>query len=154
MIGGQPVAEPYAHFLDALDPPYSSRKIGAEEPAVRRFVRKTAHRSETKVDGARCEIAGLQMHPVPDDHRFAKRQSQLRTVPVYEFINGMAIAALSVGARQVLRTEDFAPRNLEVTELLLQEDAFAYELTFVSLPVASTPQVHPASIAIRQPASE
>jgi hypothetical protein len=66
LIGGQPVSKPDAQLLDALDPPYSSGKIGAEEPTVCRFVSKTAHRPEAEVDGARGEIAGLQMHPVPE----------------------------------------------------------------------------------------
>src|SRR6516225_2247257 len=45
LLGGQPVAKPDAQLLQALDPPDSSRQIGAEEPAVCRLVRKTAHRS-------------------------------------------------------------------------------------------------------------
>ncbi|HEX8813207.1 MAG TPA: hypothetical protein VF742_14560, partial [Terracidiphilus sp.] len=60
LLGGQPVAKPDAQLLHALDPPYSSRQIGAEEPAVCRLVSKTAHRPETKVDSARSEITGFQ----------------------------------------------------------------------------------------------
>jgi hypothetical protein len=47
------------------------------------------------------EMARFQMHPVTDDNRLAERQSRLRVVPVHEFINGMAIAALSVWAETV-----------------------------------------------------
>ena len=52
LFGGQPIAKPNAQFLDALDPPHSSRKIGAEEPAVCHLVSKTAHSPDTKLIGA------------------------------------------------------------------------------------------------------
>ena len=59
LLGGQPIAEPDAQLLQALDPPYSSRQIGAEEPAVCRLVSKTAHRPETRlmVPGARLRVS-------------------------------------------------------------------------------------------------
>jgi len=62
LLGGQPVAKPYSQFLYALDSPYPGDQVCAEEPAVGRLVRKTAHRAETKVDGARNETASLQVH--------------------------------------------------------------------------------------------
>ena len=34
LLGGQPVAKPDVQFLYAFDPPYSSRQIRAEEPAI------------------------------------------------------------------------------------------------------------------------
>ena len=112
LLGGPPVAKPDAQLLHALDPPCSSCKIGAEEPAVCRLVSKTAHRPETKVDGARSEIAGLQMHSVPEDHRFAERQARLGAVPLHEFVNCMAIAALGIGARKAVEDRGF--RGFEV----------------------------------------
>lgn len=52
------------------------------------------------------------MHPVAEDYSLAERQSWLRAVPVYEFVNGMAIAALSVRAGEAV--EDSGLRDLEV----------------------------------------
>jgi hypothetical protein len=62
LFRGQPVAKPYAQFLYALDPPYARRQISAEESAVCRLVRKTAHCAEAEVDRGWSEIAGLQMY--------------------------------------------------------------------------------------------
>jgi hypothetical protein len=96
LFGGQPVAEPDAQLLYALDAPYSRGQVAAEQPAVCRLVRKTPHCSETEVDGTWSEMAGFEVHPVADDHSLAKRQSRLRAVPVHEFVNGVPISALSV----------------------------------------------------------
>src|ERR1035441_4242391 len=71
-----------------------------------------AHCSEAKVDGARSEIAGLQMHSVPDDHGLAERQPRLGAVPLHELVNCMPIAALSIGA--VKAVEDRGFRGFEV----------------------------------------
>ena len=59
LLGGQPVAKPYSQFLYALDSPYPSSQVCAEEPAVCCLVRKTAHGPKTKVDRTGSEIAGL-----------------------------------------------------------------------------------------------
>src|SRR5712692_3815242 len=57
-------------------------------------------------------MARFQVHPVTDDNRLAERQSRLRAVPVHEFINGMAIAALSVRARETV--ENRGSGDLEI----------------------------------------
>jgi len=69
---------------------YPSGQACAEEPAVRCLVRKTAHGSETKVDRSGSEIAGFQMHPVPEDPDFAERQPRLGTIPLHEFFDRVA----------------------------------------------------------------
>ena len=112
LLGGQPVAKPYSQFLDALDSPDPSSQVCAEKPAVRRVVSKTAHGSETKVDRTGSEIAGFQMHPVPKDNGFAKRQPRLGTIPLHEFVDRVAVAALSIGAEKTV--EDSRFRDFEV----------------------------------------
>jgi len=57
-------------------------------------------------------MARFQVHPVTDDNRLAKRQSRLRAVPVYEFIYGVAVAALRIWARQTI--ENGGLRNFKV----------------------------------------
>ena len=69
LFGRQPVAQPHAQFLYALDTPDSGRQVGAEEAAVCGFVRQSANRPQTEVDRPRGEMSRLQMHPVANDHR-------------------------------------------------------------------------------------
>src|SRR5260370_31881329 len=52
-------------------------------------------------------MACFQVHSVTDDYSLAERQSRLRAVPVNEFINGMAIAALSVRAGETVENGGF-----------------------------------------------
>jgi hypothetical protein len=59
-------------------------------------------------------MAGLQVHPVTDDNRFAERQSRLRAVPVYEFIDGVAIAPLRIWTRQAI--DNCGLRNFKVRQ--------------------------------------
>jgi hypothetical protein len=92
--------KPDAQFLYAPDPTYSRRQIGGEKPKVCRLIRKTANRSETKVDGARSKI-------VAQDHGFAERQSRLGAVPLHEFINSVPIAALGVWAGEAVEDGGF-----------------------------------------------
>ena len=44
LLGRQPVAQPDAQFLHALDAPDSGRQVGVEEAAVGGLVRQTANR--------------------------------------------------------------------------------------------------------------
>ena len=108
LFGAQPVTKPQAQFLYALNSPYSRRQVRAEEAAVCRLIRKTADRSETKVDGPGSETARLQMHSISNDHGLAERQSRLGAVPLHEFVDCMPITGLSIRAGRLLRTADFA----------------------------------------------
>jgi hypothetical protein len=45
LVGRQPVAQPKAQFLYALDASDSSRQAGAEKSTICRFVRQAANRS-------------------------------------------------------------------------------------------------------------
>ncbi len=112
LFGAQPVTKPQAQFLYALDSPYSRSQARAEQPAVCRLIRKTADRSETKVDGTGSETARLQMHSISYDHGLAERQSRLGAVPLHEFVNCMPIAALSIGAGKTVEDRGF--RGFEV----------------------------------------
>ena len=79
------------------------------------------------------------MHPVADDYSLAERQSRLRAVPLHEFVDGMAIAALSVRAGKAV--EDGGLRDFEVWQ---SQDRFGGRPValrfgaFASSPVAST----------------
>src|ERR1700687_3128442 len=75
-------------------------------------LRKTTDRSETKVDGAGGEAARLEMHSISNDHGLAERQSRLGTVPLHEFVDGMPITALSIGAGKTVEDRGF--RGFEV----------------------------------------
>src|ERR1035437_8412515 len=150
LLGGQPVAKPDSQLLDALDSPYSSSQICAEEPAVCCLVRKTAHGSETKVDRTRSEVAGFQMHSVPDDHGFAERQPRLGTIPIHEFVNRVPVAALSVRAGEAV--EDGGLRDLEVWQSQNRlSEAALFLTTWLSFHHLwpPTPQVHPPTCAAR-----
>jgi hypothetical protein len=107
LLGGQPVAKPYSQFLYALDSPYPSSQVCAEQPTVCCLVRKTAHGSETKVDRTRGEIAGFQVHSVPEDHGFAERQPRLGAIPVHEFVNRVPVPALSIGTGKAIEDSRF-----------------------------------------------
>jgi hypothetical protein len=52
------------------------------------------------------------MHPIANDDRLAEGQPWLGTVPVYEFVYGVAIAALRIWARQTIENGGF--RNFKV----------------------------------------
>lgn len=107
LFGGQPVAKSDPQFLNTLDPSYASSQICAEEPAVCCLVRKTAHRSQTKIDRTRSEVAGFQMHSVPDNHGLAERQPRLGTIPIHELVNRVPVAALSIGAGKAIEDRRF-----------------------------------------------
>jgi len=107
LLGGQPVAKPYSQFLYAVDSPYPSSQVCAEEPAVGCLVRKTAHGSKTKVDRTGSEIAGFQMHSVPEDHGFAERQPRLGTIPLHEFVDRVPVPALSIGTGKAVEDSGF-----------------------------------------------
>jgi hypothetical protein len=47
-------------------------------------------------------MTGFQVHPVADDYSLAERQPWLGALPVHRFVNRMAIAALSIRARQAI----------------------------------------------------
>ena len=57
LLGGQPVAEPDAQLLYALDSPYSRRQVGAQEAAICRLVRQPADGPEPEIDRAWGEMA-------------------------------------------------------------------------------------------------
>ena len=90
--------------LPSLTPSFFTpltRRIPAAKSALRRpqsdasyASRRTAPRRRLMVPGARLRF---QMQSVPDDHRFAERQSWLGAVPLHEFVYGMPIAALGIG---------------------------------------------------------
>ena len=84
LFGRQPVAQPDAQFLYALDAPDSSRQVGAEEAAVCGFVRQTANRPQPEVDRARGEMTGLEMHPIANYNRLVKGEPWPR---VYQSTN-------------------------------------------------------------------
>src|ERR1700676_3337083 len=77
LFGRQPVAQPNAQFLYALDAPDSGRQIGAEESAIRRLVRQPANRSQSEIDGAWGQMSRLQIHPITDDNGLAEGQPWL-----------------------------------------------------------------------------
>src|SRR5258705_10143288 len=71
LFGAQPVTKPQTQFLYALDSPYSRCQVRAEKAAVCRLIRKTADRSETKVDSTGSETARFEMHSISNDHGLA-----------------------------------------------------------------------------------
>jgi len=58
LFGRQPVAQPYAKFLYALEAPDASRKVSAEESAASQASRRTAPIRRLIVPGARCRDSG------------------------------------------------------------------------------------------------
>ena len=52
------------------------------------------------------------MHSVPEDYGFAERQPRLGTIPIHEFVNRVAVAALSIGTGKAV--EDSGFRDFEV----------------------------------------
>src|SRR5215470_760853 len=57
-------------------------------------------------------MSRLQMHPIANDDRLTEGQPRLGTVPVYEFVDGVAIAPLCIWARQTVENRGF--RDLKV----------------------------------------
>ena len=50
LVSSQPIPDAHAMLLYALHPPDSSRKVGAQKPAVGSLVRQPPNGSETKAD--------------------------------------------------------------------------------------------------------
>lgn len=94
----QPVAQPDAEFLHTLDAPYSRSQIGTQEAALCRLIRQSPNGAKPEVNCTWREVTGLEVHPITDDHCLTERQPWLGAVPVHEFVNCMAIAALRVRA--------------------------------------------------------
>jgi hypothetical protein len=57
-------------------------------------------------------MSRLQVHPIADDNRLAEGQPRLGTIPIYELVDGMAIAPLRIWARQTV--ENRGLRNFKV----------------------------------------
>jgi hypothetical protein len=57
-------------------------------------------------------MSRLQVHPIADDDRLANGQPGLRTVPIYEFVEGVAIAPLRIWTRQTIDNRGL--RNFKV----------------------------------------
>ena len=93
MFGRQPVAQPHAQFLYALDTPDSSRQVGAEETAVCGFLRQAANRLQPEVDRPRGRDVAA-----PEDHRLIEGEPWLGAIPV-QFVDGVAMAPLLICAR-------------------------------------------------------
>ncbi len=133
VLCSQPVAQPDAQFLHALDAPYSRGQIGAQEAAVCRLLCETPDSSKTEVDRTGGEMARLQVHPVADDNRLAERQPWFGAIPVHKLVNGMVIATLGVRAGQAVEDRGFRRlQGLVVAGSILHLDAFLSDLAFAS----------------------
>ena len=90
--------------------PAAKSALRSPQSAASYARRRTAPRRRLIVPGS--EIAGFQMHSVPDDHRLAERQPRLGAIPLHEFVNRMPIAALGIGTGKAV--EDSGFRDFEV----------------------------------------
>ena len=48
----------------------------------------------------------LQVHPIPNDHCLAEGKPRFGTVPIHEFVDGVAIAPLRIRARQTVENRE------------------------------------------------
>ena len=73
-------------LLYAFDPPDSSRKVGTQEPAIRRFVGESTNGSKPQVDSSGGDILSLfEVDPVARHHGLVEGEAGFRAVPVDEF---------------------------------------------------------------------
>src|ERR1700694_4476212 len=89
-------------LLYAFDPPDSSRKVGTQEPAIRRFVGESANGSKPQVDSGGGILSLFEVDPVARHHGLVEGEAGFRAVPVDEFTERMVIRALgAVGGQTV-----------------------------------------------------
>jgi hypothetical protein len=112
LFGCQPIAQSDSQFLYTFDASDSGGQICAEEATLRRLVCQAPNRPKLEVDCTRRKVTRLEMHPITNNDSLAERQAWLGAVPVHKFINGVAIAALSVRARQAI--ENRGLRHLKI----------------------------------------
>ena len=102
MIGRSPIPDAHAMLLHAFDPPDSSRKVGTQEPAIRRFVGESANGSKPQVDSGGGILSLFEVDPVARHHGLVEGEAGFRAVPVDEFTDRMVIRALgAVGGQTV-----------------------------------------------------
>src|ERR1700693_6175258 len=114
-------------LLYAFDPPDSSRKVGTQEPAIRRFVGESANGSKPQVDSSGGGILSLfEVDPVARHHGLVEGEAGFRAVPVDEFTDRMVIRALGAVGGQTVK--DCCFRLFEIRQF---QDGFGTEFAFL-----------------------
>jgi hypothetical protein len=63
--------------------------------------------TQAEIDRSWRKVTRFQMHSVSDHYGIAERQSWFGAVPVNEFVDGMPITALGIGARKAVHDRCF-----------------------------------------------
>jgi|SRR5580700_6305162 hypothetical protein len=74
---GQPVSDTYSQPSNTLHATYACREVGAEEPAIRRFICQSAYRCQSQVDRRWRIWVLFEGNPVSCDHRPIEGKSRL-----------------------------------------------------------------------------
>ena len=113
-------------LLYAFDPPDSSRKVGTQEPAIRRFVGESANGSKPQVDSGGGILSLFEVDPVARHHGLVEGEAGFRAVPVDEFTDRMVIRALGAVGGQTVK--DCCFRLFEIRQF---QNGFGSELTLL-----------------------
>jgi len=73
LFGRQPIPQSHSEFLDALHSPNTGGEISAKKTAIAGLVCQPPHGPEAQIDGSRCKLPRLQVHPIADDNGSAER---------------------------------------------------------------------------------
>jgi len=91
---GEPIPEPHTEFLDTLHTSNPCGQLGTEQASVRSLISESPNSRESSIDCPGCQMTIFQADAIPGHNGFVERQTRLRTIPLNEVIDGVAITAL------------------------------------------------------------
>ena len=126
LFSRQPIPDPHAKLLRALDVSDACGKIGAEEPSVGGPIRQSAHGCEPKINGRRTVAGLLEEDPVPGHHGFVEGKPGFGTVPFDELVDGVIVGPLGAKGCQTVQN-----RRSGLLKMGQSQDCFRLALAFV-----------------------
>src|SRR5579863_2642003 len=90
----EPIPKSHSQFFRTLHTPDTCCELWAQESCVSCLIGQSSHRSQSDVNGSRCQQLILKVNPITRDDGFVKGQPWFGTVPRDEIIDGTAITAL------------------------------------------------------------
>jgi len=94
LIGGEPVAQPYADPANTFDATDARSKLWAEQSRVGGLIGNPSDRCRTEVDRGWCGYSLLEVDPVSQHDCSIECEPRFGTVPIDKFSDGMLVSSL------------------------------------------------------------
>jgi hypothetical protein len=114
LIGAEPVPEPNADPLRALDPANARRQLWAEQAGVSRLIREPPHCRKAEVDCRGGQPTRLQLKPVPKHDCLVECDPRLRAVPRDKIVDCESIGSL--GLRRPKSVQDGTLGEIQIRQ--------------------------------------